>query len=93
MILNKGGNLTFMEIVKLIFKILLTIIRIPFTIWYVVIGLPFWLFFLICKLFMKIGLILGIKDNNMDLPAGIEGTTAILTFEWVSLVKFYHFKW
>lgn len=82
-----------MNIVKLILKIILTIIRIPFTIWYVVMGLLFWVFFLICKCFKKIESILGIKDGSMDLPKGIEVTTAVLTFEWASLVKFYHFHW
>ena len=74
-----------MNVVKIILNVLLTIIRIPFTIWYVVIGLLFKVLSIIESLMVKTG---ELKKTFLD---GI--FTAILTFEWASLVKFYHFYW
>lgn len=74
-----------MNVVKIILNVLLTIIRIPFTIWYVVIGLILKFLSVIEKLMVKFG---EIKEASLG---GI--VFAILTFEWASLVKFYHFYW
>ena len=74
-----------MNVVKIILNVLLTIIRIPFTIWYVVIGLLFKVLSIIESLMVKTG------ELKKTFLVGI--FTAILTFEWASLVKFYHFYW
>ena len=74
-----------MNVVKIILNVLLTIIRIPFTIWYVVIGLLFKVLSIIESLMVKTGKL------KKTFLCGI--FTAILTFEWASLVKFYHLYW
>lgn len=74
-----------MNVVKIILNVLLTIIRIPFTIWYVVIGLLFKVLSIIESLMVKTG------ELKKTFLGGI--FTAILTFEWASLVKFYHLYW
>lgn len=82
-----------MEIVKLIFKIILTIIRIPFTIWYVVMGLPFKALFLISHFFSWLAQLVGVSESFLVMDKGLGMLLAIITFEWASLVKFYHFHW
>lgn len=80
-----------MNVVKIILKVLLTIIRIPFTIWYIVVGLPWKVFSFIVNILGKIASVMGVKFDSM--PDGIGFLVAIITFEWASLVKFYHFHW
>ena len=74
-----------MNVLKIIGKVLLTILRVPFTIWYVVIGLILKFLSVFEKLMVKTGKL------KKTFLGGI--FTAILTFEWASLVKFYHLYW
>lgn len=74
-----------MNVLKIIGKVLLTILRIPFTIWYVVIGLILKFLSVVEELMVKFG-----EKDKASLGGKV---LAILTFEWASLVKFYHFYW
>lgn len=74
-----------MDVVKTILKVLLTIIRVPFTIWYVVAGLVLKIITIFEKLMVWAGQARG------SSPLGL--ICAIVTFEWASIVKFYHFHW
>ena len=73
-----------MKILKIIVKVLLTILKVPFTIWYVVFGF----FVLIVSFLEGFG---GMKNDAK--PETISLVHGLLTFEWASLTKFYHFKW
>ncbi len=75
-----------MNVLKIILKVLLTIIRVPFTIWYVVLGLVFKFFLLYEIAAIKLGVM---QDHGTRMDFFV----AITTFEWASLVKFYHFHW
>ena len=74
-----------MNVLKIIGKVLLTILRVPFTIWYVVIGLILKFLSVFEKLMVKFG-----EKDKASLGGKV---LAILTFEWASLVKFYHLYW
>lgn len=85
-----------MNVLKIIGKVLLTILRVPFTIWYVVIGLFFKLLQLINRSMRFLTKLFKLKNNNYYLEGKDSNVmllfTAIITFEWASLTKFYHFK-
>ena len=89
------GECNSMEILKIIGKVLLTILRIPCTVWYIILGCPLKLIYLLLVLRRKIA-----EWLNKSTPADIERSLshfgmfeAIITLEWASLLKFYHFHW
>lgn len=86
-----------MNVLKIIGKVLLTILRVPFTIWYVVIGLFCKLLQLINRSMRFLTKLFKLKNNNYYMEDKdsnfMLSFTAIITFEWASLTKFYHFKW
>lgn len=75
-----------MKVILLILSILLTILRVPFTIWYIVVGTFLKVPYVINKLAGN--KIYSVEDNDAAHLA-----TGLFSFEWASLVKFYHFKW
>lgn len=75
-----------MNVLMIILTVLLTIIRIPFTVWYIATGI-FWKFILIVEFCMRKYGSLPPSEAKMDF------FVAIITFEWASLLKFFHFHW